>query len=70
MGSLTLSLGSLAVILVLIALRLPIGVAMGVVAFGGFWYLRNADVALSASSATRRSRLRRAGTFRRFRCFC
>ena len=46
MGSLTLSLGSLTVILVLIALRLPIGVAMGVVAIAGFWYLRNADVAL------------------------
>jgi C4-dicarboxylate transporter, DctM subunit len=46
MGSLTLSLGSLTLILVLIALRLPIGVAMGVVAVGGFWYLRNADVAM------------------------
>ena len=34
--------------LVLIALRLPIGVAMGAVAFGGFWYLRNFNVALSA----------------------
>ena len=46
MGSLTLSLGSLTLILVLIALRLPIGVAMGVVAVGGFWYLRDVNVAL------------------------
>ena len=29
------------------ALRLPIGVAMGVVAFGGFWYIRNFNVALA-----------------------
>ena len=34
--------------LVLIALRVPIGVAMGAVAFVGFWYLRNFNVALSA----------------------
>ncbi len=47
MSTLTLSLGSLGLILVLIALRIPIGVAMGVVAFAGFWYLRNLDVALS-----------------------
>ena len=47
MSTLTLSLGSLALILALIALRIPIGVAMGVVALGGFWYLRNLDVALS-----------------------
>ena len=47
MSTLTISLGSLALILALIALRIPIGVAMGVVAFGGFWYLRNLNVALS-----------------------
>jgi hypothetical protein len=35
---------------VLIALRVPIGVAMGAVAFVGFWYLRNVKVALSALS--------------------
>jgi tripartite ATP-independent transporter DctM subunit len=47
LSTLTLSLGSLALILALIALRIPIGVAMGVVALGGFWYLRNLNVALS-----------------------
>src|SRR5688572_30672643 len=47
MNTLTLSLGSLGLILALIALRIPIGVAMGAVAFAGFWYLRNVDVALS-----------------------
>ena len=47
MSTLSLSLGSLGLILVLIALRIPIGVAMGVVALAGFWYLRNLDVALS-----------------------
>jgi C4-dicarboxylate transporter, DctM subunit len=47
MSTLTLSLGSLGLILMLIALRIPIGVAMGAVAFAGFWYLRNVDVALS-----------------------
>ena len=52
MGSLTLSLVSLGIMLLLIALRLPIGVAMGAVAFGGFWYLRNFNVALSALSDT------------------
>jgi C4-dicarboxylate transporter DctM subunit len=38
--------------LVLIALRVPIGIAMGSVAFFGFWYLRNFNVALSALSDT------------------
>ena len=38
--------------LVLIALRVPIGIAMGAVAFFGFWYLRNFNVALSALSDT------------------
>ena len=52
MSALTLSLVSLGVMLVLIALRLPIGVAMGGVAFAGFWYLRNFNVALSSLSDT------------------
>lgn len=47
MGSLSLSLLSVAALLGLIALRVPIGVALGTVAFGGFWYLRSFDVALS-----------------------
>lgn len=47
MSNLALALGSIGVLLVLIALRVPIGVALGVVAFGGFWALRNFDVALS-----------------------
>jgi C4-dicarboxylate transporter, DctM subunit len=47
MDPLTLSLVSLAAMLVLIGLRIPIGVAMGAVAFAGFWYLRNFNVALS-----------------------
>jgi len=47
MDPLTLALGSLGLMLVLLALRLPIGVAMGIVAFLGFWYVRNFDVALS-----------------------
>lgn len=47
MSTLTISLVSLGLILLLIGLRVPIGVAMGVVAFGGFWYLRNLGIALS-----------------------
>jgi tripartite ATP-independent transporter DctM subunit len=47
LSTLTLSLGSLALILLLIGLRVPIGVAMGAVAFCGLWYLRNLNVALS-----------------------
>ena len=50
MSTLTLSLGSLAFILLLIGLRVPIGVAMGSVAFGGFWYLTNVNAALSVLS--------------------
>ncbi len=46
MSALSLSLVSLAAILVLIALRLPIGVALGGVSFAGFWYMRNLEVAL------------------------
>jgi C4-dicarboxylate transporter, DctM subunit len=47
MSTLTLSLGSLALILLFIGLRVPIGVSMGVVAFCGLWYLRDLNVALS-----------------------
>jgi C4-dicarboxylate transporter DctM subunit len=47
LSTLTISLGSLALILALIGLRVPIGVAMGAVAFCGFWYLRGMPVALS-----------------------
>jgi C4-dicarboxylate transporter DctM subunit len=52
MDALTLSLVSLGGMLALIALRVPIGIAMGAVAFLGFWYLRNFNVALSALSDT------------------
>jgi TRAP-type mannitol/chloroaromatic compound transport system permease large subunit len=51
-GTLALSLTSIAGILVLIGLRVPIGVAMGAIALLGFWYLRNFNVALSALSDT------------------
>lgn len=47
MSTLTLALASIAAILALIAARVPIGVAIGGVAFLGVWYLRNLDVALS-----------------------
>jgi len=47
MSALTVSLTTLVAILVLIGLRVPIGVAIGGVAFIGFWLLRNLDVALS-----------------------
>lgn len=47
MSTLQIALFSLASIVVLIGLRVPIGVALGGVAFIGFWYLRNVDVALS-----------------------
>src|SRR5262249_21743486 len=50
MSTLSLSLISIFGILLLIGLRAPIGVAMGTVAFFGFWYLRNFKVALSALS--------------------
>jgi C4-dicarboxylate transporter DctM subunit len=46
-STLTLSLIGITAILALIGLRVPIGVAMGTVAFCGFWYLRNVNVALS-----------------------
>jgi C4-dicarboxylate transporter, DctM subunit len=45
MDALTLSLVSLGGMLVLIALRVPIGIAMGSVAFFGFWSLHNANFA-------------------------
>jgi len=47
MSTLSLSLGSLAFILLLIGLRVPIGVSMASVAFVGLWYLRDLNVALS-----------------------
>lgn len=47
MEPLTLALVSLGGMLVLLGLRIPIGVAMAAVAFAGFWYVRNFDVALS-----------------------
>jgi len=47
MGALPLALLSLAAIMLLIGLRVPIGVALGGVAFAGFCYLRNLKVALS-----------------------
>lgn len=47
MDTLTITLVSLAVLLGLLALQVPIGVALGLVSFGGFWILLNFDVALS-----------------------
>jgi tripartite ATP-independent transporter DctM subunit len=47
MSAAALALASIGAILALIAARLPIGVAIGGVAFLGCWYLRNLDVALS-----------------------
>jgi tripartite ATP-independent transporter DctM subunit len=47
MSTLQLALLSLGAIVALIGLRVPIGVALGGVAFVGFWYLRNVNVALS-----------------------
>jgi len=46
MDGLTLSLVCLGAILTLIALRTPIGVALGVVSFCGFWWLRGFNAAL------------------------
>ena len=57
MSTLALSLLGLAGVLVLIGLRVPIGVAMGAVAFLGFCYLRNVNVALSALSDSHRRRV-------------
>ena len=47
MSTLQVAGTSIAMMLVLIGLRVPIGVAMGGVAFLGLWYLRNFNVALS-----------------------
>ena len=47
MSALTVSIVSLVAILGLIALRIPIGVALGGVSFVGFWYLINLHVAIS-----------------------
>lgn len=47
MDTLTVTVLSLAVLLGLLALQVPIGVALGLVSFGGFWLLLNFDVALS-----------------------
>ena len=52
MGPLALTLTSLAAILVLIGLRVPIGVALGGVSLVGFWYLRNLTVALGVIKET------------------
>ena len=52
MNALWLTLASLAAILVLIGLRVPIGVALGAVAFAGFWHLRNLTVALGVIRET------------------
>lgn len=52
MSPLSISLLSIAMMLVLIGLRVPIGVALGGVAFCGLWYLRNFNVALSVLSDT------------------
>jgi C4-dicarboxylate transporter DctM subunit len=50
MGSLSLSLLSLAAILALIALRVPIGVSLGVVSLVGFSYITNVHVAFNVIS--------------------
>ncbi len=47
MSTLSVAGTSIAMMLILIGLRVPIGVAMGGVAFLGLWYLRNFNVALS-----------------------
>lgn len=46
MDGLILSLVCLCAVLALIAVRTPIGVALGVVSFAGFWWLRSFHVAL------------------------
>ena len=47
MSAFWVSIITLVSILILIGLRVPIGVAIGCVAFVGFWLYRNLDVALS-----------------------
>lgn len=46
MTPLQLGFGSLVAILVLIALRIPIGISLGIIGLAGFTWLRNFDVAL------------------------
>jgi tripartite ATP-independent transporter DctM subunit len=52
MNAATVSIASLVSILTLIGLRVPIGVALGTVAFIGFWLLTNLNVALSVVRET------------------
>jgi len=52
MSALALALLSIVAILLLIAVRVPMGVALGVVAFAGFWYLHGFDVALGVMQDT------------------
>ncbi len=47
MSTTVLASGSLVLMLALLAIRVPIGVAMGAVAFGGFWYIGNFNIALA-----------------------
>ncbi|MEQ8348030.1 MAG: TRAP transporter large permease subunit [Sneathiellaceae bacterium] len=47
MDTITVAIVSLAALLVLLALKVPIGVALGLISFAGFWILLNFDVALS-----------------------
>ena len=47
MSTTVLASGSLVLMLFLLGIRVPIGVAMGAVAFGGFWYIGNINIALA-----------------------
>ena len=47
MSTPVVALSSLALMLRLMGIRVPIGVAMGVVALGGFWYIGNINIALA-----------------------
>ena len=47
MSTSVVALSSLAVMLLLMGIRVPIGVAMGLVAMGGFWYIGNINIALA-----------------------
>jgi C4-dicarboxylate transporter DctM subunit len=47
-----LGFGSLALVLILIAIRVPIGVALGIVAFLGLWIQRNINVAFGVMQST------------------
>ena len=80
MDGLTLSLVCFAGMLFLIAIRTPIGVALGVVSFLGFWELKNFNVAIGqmreayggrdATSKRCPTTSRRTGIFRRSPCSC